>query len=250
MRTRRELLKLTTIQLGKIAHELLIPKNGGMDKAKLIETILKTEEMKAVEGEPIYKDRNEKVIIVGSRVNCRVGDKWPKGEVTKLKMIEDDQYAMVLLDDAEKTKMFHTIDVELSKSKKETLAKLLETTTQMEEELQAVMEADSISEAEQDAAIREMAEQEDPAVKAQMKKEEKALAKTVASTPVEKPKKEKEEKAAKETSKGEKSDAPKEGSKSATVLELLKSGKTRSQVAKETGIVYQFVRAVEIRYMK
>jgi len=126
MRTRKELISFSIEELRQMANDEGID-TLGRNKMGLISELLIKDKSEPLEvdstlvediPDPIYTDRKGHQIFREETVNCRVGGKWFSGFISRFKKIEDDDYAFVLLEGAEKTKMFHTIDIEKVEVKK------------------------------------------------------------------------------------------------------------------------------------
>jgi len=149
MRTRKELIPFTLEELQRMAKDEGIDVLGRNKMGLISELLIKDKSPKPIIEEsfgeipdPVYTDRGGKQIFREETVNCRVGGKWFPGFISRFKKIEDDDYAFVLLDGAEKTKMFHTIDLEkISKTKKVSALKIVpENIKKMAEDLNKVGE--------------------------------------------------------------------------------------------------------------
>jgi hypothetical protein len=113
MKTKEELLKMTANELKEEAKSLKLKGYSDMNKDALARAIsIAYLAQKAKETENVeYTDQDEHPIKVTDRVFVRINNKMFPGTISSLKVIEKDQYAHVLLDGADKTKMFHTGDV-------------------------------------------------------------------------------------------------------------------------------------------
>jgi len=126
MKTQIELQGMTSKELHNEAQTLKVKNYSKMGKAVLVTAILEAQNL--LEN-PItdYTDLNEQVIEVGNTVDVRIGAKHFIGVITSLKTVETDQYAFVLLNGLDKSKMFHTGDIKLSPSTTEKTEKVIKT---------------------------------------------------------------------------------------------------------------------------
>ncbi len=116
MTTKKDLSAMTTIPLRRMASEKGVADYGSKTKDQLIEAILAAQLSPNGKIEEQFTDRHEMPLAFGQPVSVRVGTKWLKGKFNKGKVIDGDQYAMVIVDGADKPKMFHTSEVEIDKS--------------------------------------------------------------------------------------------------------------------------------------
>lgn len=173
-------------------------------------------------GEPaeVFIDSQLQTIEPGNQVTVRIGNKTASGVITGLKRIKDDQFAYILLEGKTASKMYHTGDITF-------VAKGTPPPVEVKKPTIIKKGAATVYSAPADDSP-----EENPLAK--VKKARKNAA-------AEKPAKEKKDRTSQ--------DVPAAGTKSAQVYDLLMAGKTRKEVATELGIVYQFVRSIDIRYV-
>lgn len=112
MKTKTDFEKMTTLEIreeckGKVKNY------GKMTKAQMIDALLNlTENPASEEPEEVYTDRHNLPIVKGQRVSVRVGSNWFPGSILKLKKIEDEDYASILLDGKDLPKLIHSVDID------------------------------------------------------------------------------------------------------------------------------------------
>jgi hypothetical protein len=121
MKTKEELSKLTINELVEEAKALKLRGYSDMNKQALVTAIVIAQRAAAAKeaaaaipaAEPgvEYTDCDENPIGINDTVDVRINNKHFTGIITGLKVIEEDQYAHVLLESQDKSKMFHTGDV-------------------------------------------------------------------------------------------------------------------------------------------
>lgn len=121
MKTKEELSKLTLNELVDEAKALKLRGYSDMNKQALVTAIVIAHRAAAAKeaaailpaADPTveYTDCDEKPIGINDTVDVRINNKHFNGVITGLKVIEEDQYAHVLLEGQDKSKMFHTGDV-------------------------------------------------------------------------------------------------------------------------------------------
>jgi hypothetical protein len=255
-------------------------------KTKKNEEVTTSAPTENVETKEVFTDRHEKPIAIESRVNCRIGGSWFTGSIVKFKIIDDEQYVHVLLDGRDTTKMFHSTDVDkiedTTTSKREKLDALLKKTAEApttplvpvvkkapvkkikkvpvveEVVVDPIVPEESIVEVESPIETPEIdlipAEETTPEVG------DPTLDPDLTDTVVdlESNKAFKPAKAVRPTEYKKKPvatldpviGAPKPGSKSEKILQLLQEGKTKAEVAKLTGSIYQFVHTIAKKYFR
>ena len=125
MYTKDELKEKSVLDLRKVASDVGVRNYGKMDKMTLITSILETNTLPPTE----YTDKHFTPIKKGDPVKARLGGRWYPGTISKFSTIGEDQYVYVLLEDSEKPKMFHSVDIDASSQEKSSVPKIVRTTT-------------------------------------------------------------------------------------------------------------------------
>lgn len=110
MKTRTDLEKMTILSLreeckGKIKNY------GRMTKEEMINALI--ENPATVTSEEIFTDRHNLPINKGQRVSVRIGGNWFLGTVVRLKKIQGDDCASILLDGKDLPKLFYSTDIDI-----------------------------------------------------------------------------------------------------------------------------------------
>jgi len=113
MKTRTDFEKMTMLTLreeckGKVKNY------GKLTKDQMIDALVAlTENSASVETEEVYTDRHNLPIVKNQRVSVRVGGKWFPGTIVRLKRVEGEDCASVLLDGKDLPKFFSSTDIDV-----------------------------------------------------------------------------------------------------------------------------------------
>jgi len=261
MKTKTDLENMTTLQLRTVAKELSVTNYGRMSKEQMIAAILEKQSTPAVPTDeteaPVYTDRHEKPITEGQQVNCRIGGSWFPGQIAKFKEVEGELYVHVLLEGRDTTKMFHSTDVDsdgftsaaVTASKREKLDALLKKTATPAVPAKPAKPVKPAPEVKPEVAP-EVPTVENPMPEMSDLESNKAFDLAKNKLEIKSEDKAERDAAYKASQKKKQTGVPMPGSKTAKMVELLKAGKSKTEVAKLTNSVYQFVHSTEKRYLK
>ena len=242
MKTKEELSAMSLAELRNLGKELGIKAANLFKEEVLIRKILElqeteteevevVEEAEVVEGieDPVVEeqtvdlvkeDRHGNPLEPGYEVAANINGKWYDGVVDGFKVLDGESYIYITLTKFAKQKMFLQHEVEF---KKEGSPKPKPV------DVKKLTDLDSADPADLNA--------ETPAPTTKKGRKEKVVKEKVVK-----------EKAVKPEG-GTQRKEPVPGTKSAQILEALRSGKTRSAIAKELGVQYPFVFTIEKKYM-
>lgn len=241
MKTKEELSAMSLAELRNLGKELGIKAVNLFKEEVLVRKILElqeaeTEEVEVVEGieeaeeigeteeveseEPVVEeqtvdlikeDRHGKPLEVGYEVAANINGKWYDGVVDGFKVLDGESYIYITLTKFGKQKMFLQHEVEFKKEGSPKPKPVdVKTLTDIDSADPADLNAETPAPTKKRKVVKEKAVK--PGGRARRKE-------------------------------------PAPGTKSAQILEALRSGKTRGAIAKELGVKYQFVFTIEKKYM-